>query len=604
MQNVKRSLVTLSVLSFGCSSAKLPDGAASGSLSVDQRAAAGSAGMVVSANPLASKAGAKILQQGGNAIDAAIAMQLALNVVEPQNSGLGGGGFLMYYEKASGQIVIIDGRERAAGTATASMFLGTNGQPIPFATRQTLGISVGVPGTPMMLAAAHQRWGKLPFKHLVQPAIGLAEEGVPVNFALATDIATHRAKLLLDPAAASVFVPGGVSLVENDLLVQPDLAKTLRLLRDGDTSIFYQGPIATALLGAVSGRGGTMTMTDLGDYTLSIDEPIMDSWHGFSVAAMPPPSSGGTTVLQILKLTEASGIGALGPRSTARYHILTEATRLAFADRAAFIGDPEFVSVPVAGLLDAGYIAARGALINPSAASTNVVAGNPTGYVSTAWPASTETFSLADIEGGETTHFSVADRDGNIVAWTGTIEQAFGSGIMVPGYGFILNNESTDFNATPTGPNQAAPRKRPMSSMSPTIVLQNGNPILTLGASGGPRIIAAVNQVLQNVYDHELSLTSAIDEPRIFGTATGTAARTIAWQDTSLWIPGGALVPADARTGLTALGHAPAATPVARGFLGVVQAIAIDPETGVYLGVADRQRQGSAVGVNHVPVSH
>jgi len=597
MKMLQLGLGLTTLLSLACSSAPREVAESEHELQVDQRASTGAAGMVVSANPYASKAGAKILQKGGNAVDAAIAVQLALNVVEPQNSGLGGGGFLMFYEKASGKISIIDSRERAPATASATMFLGTNGQPIPFATRQTLGISVGVPGTPMGIAAAYQRWGTLPFKHLVQPAISLAEEGVPVNFALATDIATHKAKLLLSPAAASVFVPGGVALVEGDRLVQPDLGKTLRMLRDDDSSVFYDGPIATALIGAVNNRGGSMTANDLTSYTVTVDQPIIASWHGMSIAAMPPPSSGGTTVLQILKLTEAKNIGAHGLRSTQRYHLLTEAHRLAFADRAAFVGDPEFVSVPVAGMLDPSYIAARAALINPAAAMTNVVAGTPNAAPS--WPPSTETFSLADIEGGETTHFTVADRDGNIVAWTSTIEQAFGSGIMVPGYGYILNNEVTDFNATPTGPNQAAPGKRPMSSMAPMIVMQNGKPILTLGASGGPRIIAAVNQVLQNKFDHGLSLTAAIDEPRIFGTAIGAAPSAILWQDTSLWIPGGAAVPASARAGLTALGHVPAATPVARGFLGVVQAIEIDPVTGVYLGVADLQRQGSAVGINH-----
>jgi gamma-glutamyltranspeptidase / glutathione hydrolase len=595
MKHIHHALMFLTVLPIACSSASRVDTRREPLIA--ERAAVAQRGMVVSANPYASKAGARILREGGSAVDAAIAVQLALNVVEPQNSGLGGGGFLMYYEKSTGRITIIDSRERAPATAHPSMFLGTDGvTPIPFATRQTLGLSVGVPGTPMGIAAAHQRWGRLPFKHLVQPAIALAEEGFPVNFALATDIATQRSKLVLDPTAGSVFVPGGVALVENDLLVQPALANTLKAIRDGDTSRFYEGPIATALLSAVTARGGTMTAADLSGYTLSIDAPIMDAWHGFTMAAMPPPSSGGTTVLQILKLTEAKTIASYGVQSTTRYHVLTEATRLAFADRAAFIGDPEFVSVPVAGLLDPGYIASRAALINTASKLSSVVAGNPAGYVGTAWPASTDTFGLADIEGGETTHFSVADDEGNIVAWTSTIEQAFGSGIMVPGYGYMLNNEVTDFNATPTGPNQAGPHKRPMSSMSPMILLKDGTPFLTVGASGGPRIIAAVAQVLQNEYDHGLSLTAAIDEPRIFGTATGTAASTIMWQDTSLWIPGGAMVPSSARTGLAALGHVPASTPVARGFLGVVQAIGI--ETGVYTGVADRQRQGSAIGIS------
>lgn len=600
MNTFTRCLLFSGLMTLGCSSKQLDTAPSEDALRSDQRSATGAVGMVVSANPYASKAGAKILQKGGNAIDAAIAVQLALNVVEPQNSGLGGGGFLMYYEKSSGKISIVDSRERAPASATPGMFLGTDGvTPIPFATRQTLGIAVAIPGTPMGIAAAYQRWGSLPFKHLVQPAIGLAEEGVPVNFALAADIAAQRNKLLLDPGSASVFVPGGVALVENDLLLQPDLAKTLRMMRDGDTSIFYDGSIATALRSAVQNRGGTMTAADLTGYTVSIDEPIMTNWKGMSIATMPPPSSGGTTVLQVLKLTEAKGINAHSIRSTTRYHLLTEAHRLAFADRAMFVGDPEFVSVPVAGMLNADYIAARAALISPTARMTNVLAGAPAGYVSTPWPASTDTFALADIEGGETTHFTVADRDGNIVAWTSTIEQAFGSGIMVPGYGYILNNEMTDFNAIPTGPNQAAPNKRPMSSMAPTIVLSGGKPVLTLGASGGPRIIAAVDQVIQNMFEHGLSLTAAIDEPRIFGTAFGTSTSTIMWQDTSTWIPGGASVPAAARAGLAALGHAPAATPVARGFLGVVQAIQIDPATGVYLGVADRQRQGSAIGIDH-----
>lgn len=569
-------------------------------LRADKQVDRGIAGMVVSDHPVASKVGAKILKRGGNAVDAAIAIQFALNVVEPQNSGVGGGGFMMVYSADDRCVTIVDARERAAATATATMFLGADGKPIPFVTRQTLGRAVGVPGTLLAIEAAHQRWGRLALKQLIQPAIRLAEDGVSVNFVLAADIAAQKDKLLLDSTASSVFVPKGIPLVEGDVLVQPDLARTLRRIRDDGAEPLYDGEIGQALVAAVAARGGSMTATDLRDYSLTFDRPIHKRWHGVEIAAMPPPSSGGTTSLEILALIDKLHISSYGPRDVARYHILTEAMQVAFADRNTYLGDPEFVSNPVAGILDDAYLTSRAALITPNAANANIVAGVPAS--APAWPASTSTFSLDDVESGTTTHFVVADADGNLVSWTSTIEQAFGTGIMVPGYGFMLNNEITDFSPTPTGPNQAAPHKRPLSSMSPTIVFDEHKPLLALGASGGSRIIVAVAQVLENYFDHELDLKDAIEEPRIFSTAFPT----INWGGGS-WGVGAAFgerVPATALAGLVALGHQPAATMSPRGFIGVAQAIEIDPETGVMLGAADSQREGRAIGLDHVAQGH
>lgn len=605
---MKRTLLLFGAfagLGFACSPSEvLTEAEQEGAQSMElaqkstEQLATGRAGMVVSAHSLASKAGAKILQMGGSAVDAAIAVQLALNVVEPQNSGIGGGGFLMFYEARTRKTFVIDCRERAPATARPDMFLlpsppSPPNTPIPFATRQTLGSAVGVPGTLKCITVAHQRWGQLPFKHLIQPAIQLAEEGVPVGSVLASDIAIQKSKLLLNPAAASLFVPGGIGLVQGHLLVQPDLARTFRILQREGITPFYDGRIADAMVADVAARGGSLTRADLRSYQPTLDLPVVSGWRGLQIAATAPPSSGGVTVLQILTLLDVLGVDAFPLRSSAKYHLLAEASHLAYADRAKYIGDPEFVNVPVQGLLHPDYLASRAALVSPSHVdSPPVLAGDPLAFDATPWPpgqavsapGTSGLIAPAPDERSHTTHFAVADCEHNLITWTSTIEQPFGTGIVVAGYGFLLNNEVTDFNATPSGPNQAGPGKRPMSSMTPTLVFADGKPILALGSSGGPRIILAVAQTILNRITYQLDLKPAIEEPRIY-SPTAPALQ---------WAQG---VPAPALAELQALGYVPAG-PTARGFLGVVQAIAIHPVTGIYTGAADSGRDGSAIGIN------
>jgi gamma-glutamyltranspeptidase/glutathione hydrolase len=540
----------------------------------------GKYGMVATAHPLASKVGAEVLKRGGNAVDAAVAIQFVLNVVEPQMSGIGGGGFMMVYDAKTKKVSIIDSRERAPQSARPDMFLDEKGQEIPFPVRSTQGYAVGVPGTLKGLQAALDKWGTKPMAELIQPAILLAERGVKVNWVLARDIAACKERLSRS-AAKDVFLPNGEPLKEGDLLVQKDLAKTFRLIQAFGPDVFYQGKVGQALVQTVNAYGGHMTMNDLKRYHITVDKPLEADFHGYHVVTMPPPSSGGVTIMYILKLLEEKNAWQTALRSPERYHLMTEAMHLAYADRGAYIGDPEFVDVPVQGMLDPRYIKERAALIDLNKANSDVRPGDPWKYQQSGTP--NRTVKQPDNKHiGQTTHFTVADRWGNLVSYTTTIEQEFGTGIMVPGYGFMLNNEMTDFDAVPGGPNQAEPNKRPMSSMSPTIVFKDGKPVMTVGSPGGPTIIASVFQVLMYTLVDGLDIKSAIEEPRIYSNKYPK----ILWEDG---------VPDAARKRMTQMGHQFESSPQS---IGNVQSIVIDPVTGAYTGAADSSREGWAVGLN------
>lgn len=322
-------------------------------------------------------------------------------------------------------------------------------------------------------------------------------------------------------------------------------------------------------------------MSDLKRYHITVDKPLEADFRGYCVATMPPPSSGGVTVLYILKLLEEKNAWQTALRSPERYHLMTESMHLAYADRGAYIGDPEFVDVPVQGMLDPRYIKERAALIDPNKANSDVRPGDPWKYQQTGAPKRTVK-QPDDKRIGQTTHFTVADRWGNLVSYTTTIEQEFGTGIMVPDYGFMLNNEMTDFDAVPGGPNQAEPDKRPMSSMSPTIVFKDGKPVMTVGSPGGPTIIASVFQVLMYTLVDGLDIKSAIEEPRIYSNKYPMI----------LWETG---VPDAARERMAQMGHQFESSPQS---IGNVQSIVIDPVTGAYTGAADSSREGWAVGLN------
>ncbi|MBS4192136.1 gamma-glutamyltransferase [Bacillus sp. FJAT-49705] len=543
--------------------------------------AVGKDGMVATAHPLASEIGADVLKKGGNAIDAAVAIQFALNVVEPMMSGIGGGGFMMVYDGKTKETTIINSRERAPRGATPNMFLDKNGNPIPFAERSTGGTAVGVPGTLKGLETALEKWGTRPIQQLIDPAIKLADKGFPIDSVLAAAISDNKGTLS-KTAAKDIFLPNGKPLLEGEILVQKDLAKTFKLIRSKGSDAFYKGPVAEALASTVQKYGGSMTTEDLNKYKVTIDKPIWGDYQGYQIASMPPPSSGGVFLLQMLKILDDFNLSQYHVGSWQKYHLLAETMHLAYADRAAYAGDPEFVNVPLNGLLHPDYIKERQKLISLNSVNMNPTAGNPWKYESVVAANYEQKKQPNDRKYGETTHFSVTDRWGNVVSYTTTIEQLFGTGIVVPGYGIVLNNELTDFDAVPGGANEVQPNKRPLSSMTPTIVFKDDKPVLTVGSPGGATIITSVLQTILHAIEYDMELKAAVEEPRIYTNNLN-----------SYRYESG--ISKDVIDKLNSMGHKFGTNPVT---IGNVQSILIDHKNGTFKGVADSSRNGAAIGVN------
>lgn len=462
--------------------------------------------MVAAAHPLAVEAGLGVLRQGGNALDAAVAVQMALGVVEPQSSGIGGGGFLLYYDAGARTIAAYDGRETAPAGATPDMFLTTDAsgrKPMPFREAVASGLSVGVPGVVAMLDLAHKEHGKLAWKELFAPAIALARDGYPVSPRLADwlkTITTFRE----DPQARAIYYEAdGSPKTAGDRVVNPELADMMRRLAEQGPKALYEGPVAREIAARVHGnkRPGTLSVADLAAYRPVKREPVCGPYRVWMVCGMPPPSSGGVAVLQALELLEPFKLAQDQPNDLRSLHLIAEASRLAFADRNRYIGDPAFVEVPVAKLLSAAYIAKRRKLISLDRSMGKVAPGDPS------YP-----------EHG-TSHITIVDGWGNAVSFTTTIEQAFGAQMMVEG--FILNNELTDFSALPEidgrpVANRVQPGKRPRSSMSPTLVLDKDRALVAaLGSAGGPRIIGDTLQALIGMLDWKLSPQQALALPRV-----------------------------------------------------------------------------------------
>ncbi|MCC5911050.1 MAG: gamma-glutamyltransferase [Clostridiaceae bacterium] len=539
-------------------------------------------GIVAVAHPKAAEAGKMVLQQGGNAIDAAAAIQLALNVVEPMMSGIGGGGFTMIYLKDENKFTVIDSRELAPQNVDATLFLGEDGEPIPWFERHTSGKAVGVPGTLMGIETALEKYGTMTLSEVIDPAIKLAEEGVELNWINALYIEQNIAKLEQYGTAAEVFIPNGVPLKKGDLLVQPDLAKTLKLIKEHGSDVFYNGEIGEAIVAEVQKRGGSMTMEDMRNYRAVERTPVSGEYRGYEIVSMPPPSSGGLTIIQILKLMEGYDVEKLGLNSVEYLHRLLQAMHLSYADRAKYMADEDFIAVPKEGLINQEYINERRKLINPNYVVGNAEAGDP-------WKYENKNIDTTAVEQeekpiGETTHFSVIDQWGNMVAYTTTIEAVFGAGIMVPEYGLMLNNELTDFDAIPGGVNEVAPGKRPLSSMSPTLVLKDGQPFMALGSPGGPTIITSVAQTILNVIDHKLPIQEAILAPRVYSSGYPT----VRWE---------AGIDQDVVLQLMAKGHVFQETPRD---IGNVQAVLFDYENNKMYGGADDTREGAVFGVDAV----
>ncbi|MEJ8544428.1 gamma-glutamyltransferase [Brevibacillus borstelensis] len=539
-------------------------------------------GIVAVSHPAAAQVGKDILQQGGNAVDAAAGIQLALNVVEPQMSGIGGGGFMMIYLKNEQKITVIDSREMAPQAVDPKLFLGKDGKPVPFEERHTNGKAVGVPGTLLGLDMALKKYGTMKLGQVIDPAIQLAEKGVSVNWITAQHIEASREKLQKHDTAGRVFAPGGKALKAGELLIQPELAKTFKQIQEKGTDAFYKGEIGEALVKEVQRTGGAMTMQDLKNYTVKERQPVKGTFRGYEVVSMSPPSSGGLTLVQILKLMEGFDNKKDGPLSDAYLHRLIEANHLAYADRAAYMADEDFYPVPKKGLIDDDYIKERRKLIKPDKANSEVKAGDPWPYEGKKAVKAMSQVEVSPVK--QTTHFAVMDKWGNLVSYTTTIEDVFGSGIMVPGYGFMLNNELTDFDAVPGGVNQVEPGKRPRSSMTPTIVLKDGKPFMAVGSPGGSTIIASVSQTILNVLEHDMPIQEAILSPRVFSSSYPT----VSWE---------AGIDQDVILQLMAMGHVFQAQPEN---IGNVQAIIYDLESGRMYGGADNTREGTVLGVDAV----
>ncbi len=460
--------------------------------------------MVAAAHPLAVEAGLEMLRRGGSAVDAAIAVQMVLGVVEPQASGIGGGGFLLHYDAATRAIAVYDGREAAPAGATPTMFLDRDGKPLNYFTAVGSGISVGVPGVLAMLEVAHKERGKLPWRDLFEPAIAAARDG----FAMPPRLASWLVRLpglREEPGIRALyFTADGSPRKQGERIANPELAATLRMIADQGAGVFYRGAIAEEMVARVRGhvRPGTLSLADLADYRPIKREALCGPYRVWIVCGMPPPSSGGIATLQVLALLEPFEIWRDRPNDLRAVHLLAEASRLAFADRDRYVADPAFVKVPVEGLLSPAYLAERRKLMSPDRTLEKVGPGVPPGYV----------------ERG-TSHMSIVDRWGNAVSFTTTIEAPFGAQIMVRG--FLLNNELTDFSPLPEADgrpiaNRVEPGKRPRSSMSPTLVLdRDGALVAAVGSAGGSRIIGDTIQALIGLLDWDLPVSAAIALPRV-----------------------------------------------------------------------------------------
>jgi gamma-glutamyltranspeptidase/glutathione hydrolase len=539
-------------------------------------------------------------------------VQFALNVVEPQSSGIGGGGFMLVHLAKSGETFIVDSRERAPAAASAGMFV-RDGLAMEFPLASTSGLAVGVPGTLRGIDTALRRWGTKKLADTLAPAIELAGRGFRVNRFLADDIVNDDGRTQCHAETAAIFRSGGVPLAEGDWLVQPDLAKTLKLIAAKGPDAFYRGALAQAIVKAQqrtrselgdAGRG-RMTLADLAQYQVAIRQPLIGHYRGWTLAGMPPPSSGGLTVLQMLNLLQRFPLGdtaqGYGFGSPTTLHVMIEAMRLAFADRAVWIGDDDAMPVPRQGLLHPGYLATRAALIKADSRMDTPQAGDPLPWdTSVAVPPEP---SRAREESLHTTHFSIVDRWGNVVSVTSTIEYTWGSGITVPGYGFLLNNELTDFNLAPgadavagnPGANDVAPYKRPRSSMAPLLLLKHGKPVAAFGSPGGASIINSVLNVTLNLIDHGMSLQQAIDAPRLSVTQ---AAGTVSCEGGQAFMqPAFSVGTQDALRKLGHIGLGEIGTNGCQASIGSVQAVAIDLATGAHEGAADRRREGTVIRV-------
>ena len=531
------------------------------------RGANGSNGVVAAAKPEVSQIGVDILKNGGNAVDAAIATAFAISVFEPNASGIGGGGFMLIRMAGTGKTIVIDFREQAPASATPEMFvLDENGRVVD--DEITIGGKAsGVPGTVAGLLKALDDYGTMTREEVMAPAIKYAKEGIPVTVNLESIIQNNFDKISKYEATAAIFLNDKLPYETGDVIKNPDLATTLeKIAKEGHTA-FYEGEIAQKIADEIQKQGGLMTVEDLKNYTVEVREAVEGTYRGYTIISCPPASSGGTHIVQLLNIVENYDIKALGDNTTESWHIWAEAMRQIFADRSEYMGDTAFVDVPLKGLTSKDYAKELSEKIDLTKAGVDVTAGDPTKY-----------------ESGSTTHFSVMDKEGNMVAVTQTINYFFGSGVTVPGTGIVMNNEMDDFVTQSGRKNSIEGGKRPLSSMSPTLVLDPQNrPFMTIGSPGATRIIPAVALTISNVVDHGMDIQTAIIAPRITQFQSG-----------ALQLEG--RVSLEAYNKLQELGHEVNVRGSYDAYFGGVHAIIMDYETNTLHGGADPRRDGQAVG--------
>lgn len=579
------SLLLACLLQFACALAWLPTGISQAVAPVAAAASRGPVraphGMVASTSQIASQVGVDILKRGGNAVDAAIAVAFAEAVTHPAAGNLGGGGFMMIRLK-NGKTAAIDYREMGPAAATRNVYLDKEGNLIAGEGSSTVGYRAsGVPGTVRGMELALKKYGsgKLTWTQLIEPARRLAADGFPLSYSYARSLRAEKELLGAYEDSKRIFLNNGNFFKEGEILRQSDLAATFaRLQKDGPNE-FYEGQTARLIADDMKLHNGLITLADLHNYVARERQPLHATYRGYEVISMPPPSSGGTVLIEMLNILEGYDLGSMGWSSSERYHLMTESMRRAFADRAEFMGDADFVKVPVAGMINKKYAATLRQTISldHASASTQVRAGKPMGY-----------------ESEETTHFTVVDAEGNAVANTYTLNGGYGSGVVARGTGVLLNNEMDDFAAKPGTPNAygliqgeanaVAPRKRPLSAMTPTFVLRkDGSLWFAVGSPGGPTIINTVLQVITNIIDYDMNIQQAIDAPRIHHQ----------WlPDELAYEPLG--LSADTKRALETRGHSLVMKPR---YMGDAEGIMIEEKTGVRLGASDpRGADGAAIG--------
>ena len=547
----------------------------------------GSKAMVATMHPEASKVGVAILQQGGNAVDAAVAIGFALEVVFPEAGNIGGGGFMLF-RRPDGEVHFLDYREKAPAKAKADMYLDSHGNVIP--DMSTIGYkSIGVPGSVAGMVYAEQHWGKLSLKQVMEPAIRLARDGFVLEYADAQPL--RDPGLAKFPESHRIFQRDGKYYQPGEVFKQPELAKTLERIAENPDD-FYRGALARELAAAIQKGGGLITAGDLAQYEVKERQPIRGTYRGYEVISAPPPSSGGIALVEILNILEGYDLGKEGDRSAQSIHLISEAFQRAFFDRAEFLGDPDYSKIPVAQLIDKRYGNAWRETIPLRRATPGATLKRPAVFSQLDSYASSHPQPSSVAEPNHTTHYSVVDGDGNAVSITTTLNDEFGSRVTAEGLGFLLNDEMDDFSSKPGAPNMfgliqgqanaIGPGKRPLSAMTPTIVLKNDKLFLVLGAEGGPTIITTVANILMSVVDYGLNIQQAVNAPRFHDQ----------------WMPDGILVEStgispDTIGILQRMGHK---IKVFSGYLGDAECIAVDEKTGELLGASDGRNEGKAVG--------